>query len=138
MTEPPETIDPIAIVVDFVDACRDRRISDLLDLYDGDATAECGEGGRFEGRRGLCAYWTLRLADQVFGPLQIETVVPENGGIYFEYRDAGGYLFRTRLRLDGVGKIVHSICNPLVADDGADRLTVAGGPGRSCKSPLAR
>ncbi|WP_225649586.1 nuclear transport factor 2 family protein [Bradyrhizobium australafricanum] len=77
----PETFDAMAIVVDLLDACRDRRISDLLDLYDEDTTVECCEGGRFEGRRALRSYWTLRLADQPPGPFQIEAIVPEDGGL---------------------------------------------------------
>ncbi|MCP1966874.1 hypothetical protein AB7M49_000921 [Bradyrhizobium elkanii] len=115
----PETFDAMVIVVDLLDACRDRRMSDLLGLYDEDTTVECCEGGRFEGRRALRSYWTLRLADQPPGPFQIEAIVPEDGGIYLEYRDAGGRLFRTRLRLNTAGKIVHSTCNPLVTNDEA-------------------
>ncbi|SDF12578.1 hypothetical protein SAMN05216337_104547 [Bradyrhizobium brasilense] len=45
--------------------------------------------------------------------------MPEDGGIYLEYRDAGGRLFRTRLRLNAAGKIVHLTCNPLVTNDEA-------------------
>ncbi|WP_229165935.1 hypothetical protein [Bradyrhizobium altum] len=65
-------------------------MSDLLDGYDEDATVECYEGGRFEGRWALRSYWTLRLADQPPGPFQIEAIMPEDGGINLEYRDAGG------------------------------------------------
>ena len=39
--------DPMATVVDWLDACRGRRIYALLDLYDEAATLECAcEGQR--------------------------------------------------------------------------------------------
>ncbi|MGB6433140.1 MAG: hypothetical protein WBF59_03790 [Bradyrhizobium sp.] len=30
--------DPVAVVVDWLDACRTRRLGDLLDLYDAKAS----------------------------------------------------------------------------------------------------
>src|SRR6266536_1280005 len=45
MSNSPEVFDAIAIVVDWLDACGQRRLLDLLELYDDDATVDCGEGG---------------------------------------------------------------------------------------------
>ena len=37
-----DKFDPLAIVVDWLDACRLGKIDDLLELYDERATLECG------------------------------------------------------------------------------------------------
>ena len=42
--------DAIGVVVDWIDACKQRRLDDLLNLYDATATVECCEGGSFRGR----------------------------------------------------------------------------------------
>jgi hypothetical protein len=55
-------IGPIAIAVDLLEACRQRRNVDLLDLYEDDANAAKAAGSK--GRLGLRSYWTLRLSDQ--------------------------------------------------------------------------
>jgi hypothetical protein len=90
MSNSREEFDAVAIVVDWLDACRQRRLSDLLELYD-----ECCEGGRFEGRHALWAYWNLRLSNQDPGAFEIEAILPETRGVYLEYRDCGGRTFRS-------------------------------------------
>src|SRR4029078_10345280 len=40
-----DRFDAVGIVVDWIDACRQRRLDALLDLYDDAATVECCEGG---------------------------------------------------------------------------------------------
>jgi hypothetical protein len=52
--------DAIGVVVDWIDACKQRRLDDLLDLYDVAATVECCEGGSFRGRSEMERYWRLR------------------------------------------------------------------------------
>ena len=49
--------DAIGIVVDWIDACKQRRLEALLDLYDDAATVECCEGGNFTGRSEMERYW---------------------------------------------------------------------------------
>ena len=95
MSNSREEFDAVAIVVDWLDACRQRRLSDLLELYDEDATVDCCEGGRFEGRHALRAYWNLRLSNQDPGAFEIEAILPETRGVYLEYRDCGGRTFRS-------------------------------------------
>ncbi|WP_454633714.1 nuclear transport factor 2 family protein [Bradyrhizobium cenepequi] len=119
MSNSPEAFDAVAIAVDWLDACRQRRLSDVLELYDDDATVDCCEGGRFEGRHALRAYWNLRLSNQDSGAFEIEAILPETRGVYLEYRDCGGQAFRMRFRFNDAGKIVHTACGPLVATDGA-------------------
>ena len=42
--------DAIGIVVDWIDACKERHLSELLDLYEEAAIVECCEDGTFHGR----------------------------------------------------------------------------------------
>jgi hypothetical protein len=75
---------------------------------------DCCEGGRFEGRHALPAYWTLKLLETDLSALEIEAIVPEIGGVYLEHRACGGRVFRTRFRFNGDGKIAQTTCGPLV------------------------
>ena len=55
--------DQVALVVDWLDACRNRDLAMLLDLYADNATLECrcGEARISEGRAGLESYWNCLL-----------------------------------------------------------------------------
>src|SRR5262245_48470113 len=68
--------DPIAVVVDWLDACRKRDLAALLELYAGEASLECGcEGIAIRGRQALEGYWRPRLdvfAPTAFGLEEIE------------------------------------------------------------------
>ena len=77
--------DPIATVVDWLDACRSRRIHALLDLYDEAATLECACDGTnsLTGRAALEAYWRPKLANALPGPLPWMTCRPKR------WRDPG-------------------------------------------------
>ena len=37
--------DPIGIIVDWFDTCRERRVAALIDLYDDGAIVDCCQGG---------------------------------------------------------------------------------------------
>src|SRR5258705_12293744 len=54
--------DAIGVVVEWIDACKRRRLDDLLNLYDPWATVDCCDGGRFQGRSEMERYWRPRLA----------------------------------------------------------------------------
>jgi len=66
-----DDFDQIALVVDWLDACRNRDLATLLDLYADDATLECCCGGVkvSEGRAELESYWRPRLGALVPPPL---------------------------------------------------------------------
>ena len=58
MSDVPKDFDPIAIVVDWLDACRKRDLAALLDLYAADASLECAcDGISIQGHSALEAYW---------------------------------------------------------------------------------
>jgi hypothetical protein len=48
MSNARDGFDAIGVVVDWIDACKQRRLDDLLNLYDPWATVECCSGGRFK------------------------------------------------------------------------------------------
>ena len=62
MSNARDGFDAIGVVVDWIDACKQRRLDDLLDLYDVTATVEFCEGGSFRGRSEMESYWAPRLA----------------------------------------------------------------------------
>ena len=70
MSDARDGFDAIGVVVDWIDPCKQRRLDDLLDLYDATATVECCEGGSFRGRSEMERYWRPRLARAVTGALR--------------------------------------------------------------------
>jgi hypothetical protein len=75
--------DPIATVVDWLDACRNRRICALLDLYDEAATLECACDGinSLTGRAALEAYWRPKLTDPSPGSFSMDDVTTDGAGV---------------------------------------------------------
>jgi hypothetical protein len=70
MSNARDGFDAIRVVVDWIDACKQRRLGDLLDLYDATATVECCGGGSFRGRSEMERYWRPRLGRAVTGALR--------------------------------------------------------------------
>ncbi len=70
MSNMPKDFDAIAIVVDWLDACRKRDLAALLDLYADDASLECVCDGNAVlcGRAALEAYWRPRSASRKSRP----------------------------------------------------------------------
>ena len=84
--------DPIAIVIDWLDACRERRLEDLLALYADQATLDCCTGERFVGRPGLRRYWAAKLRGATSTSFVLDEVFPEQDCIRLDYRDYDGAL----------------------------------------------
>jgi hypothetical protein len=108
--------DPIATVVDWLDACRSRRISVLLDLYDEAATLECACDGleSLAGRAALEAYWRPRLANPLPGSFSMDDVIADAEGVILDYRCHDGTPVRIHFSFNQAGKILHTRCGPLV------------------------
>ena len=77
MSKARDGFDAIGVVVDWIDACKQRRLDDLLNLYDATATVECCEGGSFRGRSEMERYWRPRLVRAVIGAFEIDALMPE-------------------------------------------------------------
>ena len=108
-----DRFDAVGIVVDWIDACRQRRLDALLDLYDDAATVECCEGGNFSGRSDMERYWRPRLAKAKGDAFAIDALMPEGDGVSLDYRDYDGRPMRTHFRFTQAGKIRLTACEPI-------------------------
>lgn len=105
--------DAIDIVVDWIDACKQRRLEALLDLHDEVATVECCEGGNFTGRSEMERYWRQRLARAGRDAFAIDALLPEDDGVSLDYRDYDGRRMRTHFLFAPSGKIRLTRCEPI-------------------------
>ncbi len=108
-------LDPIATVVDWLDACRSRRIHSLLDLYDETATLECLCDGSasLTGRAALEAYWRPKLANPSSGSFAMNDVTADDQGVILDYQNYAGKPVRIYFRFSDSGKILYTHCEPL-------------------------
>ena len=113
--------DPVGVVVDWIDACRERKLSTLIDLYDPAAIVDCCEGGRFRGRSELERYWRPRLSRQATGAFEIDVLMPHADGVSLDYRGYDGRPVRTLFRFNAAGKILRTVCGP-VGSDGSSSI----------------
>jgi hypothetical protein len=115
MSNARDGFDAIGVVVDWIDACKQRRLDDLLNLYDATATVECCEGGSFRGRSEMEKYWRPRLARAVTGAFEIDALFPDADGVTLDYRGYDGVPVRTHFCFTGTGKISLTACVPIRA-----------------------
>ena len=110
-----EAVDPIGTVIDWLDACRRRRISSLLDLYDDAATLECACEGpaSLTGREALEAYWRPKLTNPSPGSFSIDDVAAESEGVILDYQNHEGRPVRIHFSFNDAGKILHTRCRLL-------------------------
>ena len=118
MSNARDGFDAVGIVVDWIDACKERRLDALLDLYDEAATVECCEGGSFRGRSAMERYWRSKLAAAAIDAFEIDALVPEADGVSLDYRGYDGRPVRTHFRFNEDGKIRLTACAPIEAAQG--------------------
>ena len=106
--------DQIAIVVDWLDACRARDLEALLDLYAQDASLECACNDRkvFQGRADLASYWRPRLGDFSPTAFGVDEITPDAEGVVVDYVSFEGKPVRIYFAFDGDGKILQTRCEP--------------------------
>jgi ketosteroid isomerase-like protein len=111
----PEDFDQVAIVVDWLDACRRRDLAALLDLYADDASIECACDGRavLNGRTALAAYWQPRLQSMVPTAFGLEEITPSADGVVLDYSSFEGKPVRIFFAFSTAGKIRQTICRPV-------------------------
>lgn len=110
----PNDFDQVAIVVDWLDACRARNLDALLDLYAPESTLECKcEGGPVHtGRTALEAYWRPRLAAVSSTAFGMDEIIPTEDGVVLDYLSFDGKPVRVIFTFDDDGKILQSRCAP--------------------------
>jgi ketosteroid isomerase-like protein len=113
MSLTPPDFDPLAIVVDWLDACRVGDLDALLDMYDERATVECGcEKVSLTGRASLSAYWSSRLERRSLGAFALEDMAVTQDGVMVDYRDYASNSVRIHFRFNSTGQIMHTNCGP--------------------------
>ncbi|WP_249127627.1 nuclear transport factor 2 family protein [Bradyrhizobium lablabi] len=123
----PGNFDPVAVVVDWLDACRRRDLAGLLDLYADDAGLECSCGGTtlIQGRAALEAYWRPRLIAFVPNAFGLEEITPAADGVVLDYLSFEGEPVRISFAFSPEGKIRQTVCSPAPDVTGDD----SAGPG---------
>lgn len=108
----PEDFDQIAVVVDWLDACRRRDIEALLDLYAPDASFQCECSGAqlHQGRAALEAYWRPLLGDLDPTAYKLQEIAPIADGVELDYLDAFGKTVRVLFSFTDDGKIARMRC----------------------------
>jgi hypothetical protein len=114
---PKDSIDPLAVVVDWLDACRARRLDELLDFYDVAATLECGCTGPsvYRGRAELDRYWSSRLEAPAPTSFRLINILPgdELRSVVLDYMSYEGKPVRIVFQFAPSGKIAAMACGPL-------------------------
>jgi hypothetical protein len=114
LNKPSDEFDPLAVTIDWLDACRWRDLDRLLDLYDERATLECDcEGVVLTGRRSLSAYWKPKLESKLPAAFALSDVTPTGDGVKVDYQNCEGKPVRIHFSFTPSGKIAHTSCSLL-------------------------
>ena len=107
--------DQVALVVDWLDACRNRDLAMLLDLYADNATLECqcGEAKIGQGRADLESYWKPRLDTLAVTAFGLEEIIPTADGVVLDYLSHEGKPERIAFSFTRDGKIQATHCLPM-------------------------
>jgi hypothetical protein len=107
--------DPLTIVIDWLDACRNQDIKRLMSLYDPSATLHCDCTARsYKGRHEIESYWQPRLAAPVASAFEIDALDDEGDAVSLAYTSFEGQLVSMRFWFSDTGEIKHSLCGPRV------------------------
>jgi len=113
MSTLPTTFDPLAVAVDWLDACRSGDLEALGDLYDEEATQECDrEYSILVGREAIVSYWGPRMERRSGSAFTLDDLAPTSFGVQVDYRDDKGEAARIHFHFSYLGKILHTSCRP--------------------------
>lgn len=104
--------DALAVAVDWLDAYRAARLDAMLDLYDDDASVECGCDGQtvVVGKTALKQYWLRCFAEKAGLTLELDDIQPAGDGAALAYHSNTG-LVRVVFFFDSAtGKIARMRC----------------------------
>ena len=106
--------DPIEVVTDWLDACKERRLNDLLALYDANASLRCACEGFYQGREEVARYWSPRLERAVPQAFTINDLAPDGDGVRpgvaLDYLAYDGTPVLIRFQFTMAGRIAASVC----------------------------
>jgi hypothetical protein len=105
MMKSKDEFDPLAVVVDWLDACRWGELDALLDLYDGRATLQCGcEHVRLTGRKWIAAYWAPKLESKAVLAFSLNDLALSADGARLDYQSDEGKPVRMQFRFRSLGQ----------------------------------
>lgn len=108
-----DDFDPLAAVVDWLDACRRGDLNSLLDFYDERAVLECGcEGVSIAGRKAIAAYWAPKLKSIQAPAFSLSGMALTDHGVQIDYQSYEGKPVRLYFRFGRSGKIIYTSCGP--------------------------
>jgi hypothetical protein len=109
-----DDFDRMALAVDWLDACRNRDLTALLELYADDATLECRCGGVkvSKGRAELESYWRPRLDALAPAAFELEEISPTAEGVVLDYLSHEGKPVRIAFTFSRDAKIQRTACAP--------------------------
>jgi hypothetical protein len=112
MSNLPKDVDQVAVVVDWLDACRRHDLGPLLDLYASDASleCECDGGNTHTGRAALETYWRPRLVALSPEAFALEEITPSADRVVLDYLNFEGKPVRIVFTFDAAGKILQTRC----------------------------
>ena len=99
----------------LLDACRNRDLATLLDLYADDARLECrcGEASESEGRAGLESYWRPRLEGLAPTAFGLQEITPTAAGVVLDYLSHDGEPVRIAFTFSRDARIHRTACLPV-------------------------
>jgi ketosteroid isomerase-like protein len=105
--------DPLVIVVDWLDACRNGDTEFLVNLYDSSASLHCDcTDENYKGRAEIESYWRARLQAQVSTAFEIDKLYHEGDAVFLSCTSYEGKPIRIRFWFTEAGLIKHSLCGP--------------------------
>jgi hypothetical protein len=112
----PDDFDNMAVVVDWLDACRNENLELLLDCFAEDARLSCScDGVDVFGRAGLTVYWKQRLKGFSPAAFGLEEITPVAEGVILEYLNHEGKPVKVVFSFNSKGKIAQMCCEPASA-----------------------
>jgi hypothetical protein len=114
------SFDPIAIVVDWLDAYRAGEVESVLGFYDEATTLDCACGGAktIMGKTAVAEYWRLRLADPQYRAAEIEDIaMGADDSAVLDYATPKGPV-KIVFEFNENGKIIYSRCAPVTSPGG--------------------
>jgi hypothetical protein len=109
-----DEFDPLAVVVDWLDACRLGELDVLLDLYDERAALECDcERVSLTGRKSIAGHQSWRA--QLSTAFTLDDIALTGDGVQVDYQNYEGKPIRIHFRFTASGKILHTSCGPLAS-----------------------
>lgn len=112
----PDDFDSLALVVDWLDACRNENLESLLECFADDAALDCGcEGIHVSGRAALASYWSQRLGRLSPAAFGLEQIMPLAEGVAIECRNHEDRPIKIVFTFSAQGRIAYMRCEPASA-----------------------